>query len=120
MTLFWRSVFFAALAAITALAFLPDYSALPPVVSVSDLANHAAAFVVLYILYARSFPHTPARIAATLILYGTFIEGVQSLLPTRFASFGDIAADVAGIVVGMGIMRLLQWKRRALPQREGT
>ncbi len=114
----FRLAFFSALAAITTLAFLPDYSALPPVVSYSDLANHAAAFVVLYLLYALSYPHTARRIFMSLFIYGIFIEAVQAFLPTRFASAEDILADSAGLLLGMGIMWMVECKREHAPRPE--
>lgn len=111
MRLLCRAAFFAALLSITVLAFLPDYSALPEVVSYSDLANHAAAFAVLAVLYALSYHHTPGRIVLALLSYGIFIEAVQALLPTRYASVEDIAADMVGVVLGVGTIELLKRKK---------
>ncbi len=107
MIFFFRTLFFSALVSISILAILPDYNALPPIVSVSDLLNHAAAFSVLAILYAFAYSnHTPKRIAITLIAYGVLIEAVQVFLPTRYASFEDIIADSVGIIVGVLIMKI--------------
>ncbi len=106
MIFFFRTLFFSALISISILAILPDYNGLPPIVSVSDLLNHAAAFSVLTILYAFAYSHTPKRIAITLIAYGGLIEAVQAFLPTRYASFEDIVADSVGIIVGVLIMKI--------------
>lgn len=105
MTPVWRFAFFAALGSITVLAFLPDYSALPPIVSVSDLANHAAAFTVLFLLYSLSYAHSHKRIFLTLLAYGAFIEIVQGFLPTRYASLEDIAADSVGLMIALLIRK---------------
>jgi VanZ family protein len=118
LILLFRAAFFTALAGITTLAFLPDYSALPPLVSVSDLANHAAAFVVLALLYSLSYPHSQKRIAATLLVYGVFIEAVQALLPTRYASLEDIAADSVGLIIGMMVQRGIRIRRVSPPKGE--
>jgi len=101
LTLLYRTAFFASLSAVTTLGFLPDYDTLPAIVSMSDLANHAAAFAVLYLLYALSYLHSAKRIVLTLLLYAVFIETVQGFLPTRSASLEDIAADATGMMIGM-------------------
>lgn len=103
----FRLLFFSALFSISILAILPDYNALPQIVSVSDILNHGAAFSVLTILYALAYFHTPKRIAITLISYGVLIETVQAFLPTRCASFEDIIADSVGIFVGLTLTKLI-------------
>ena len=108
-TIFSKTLLFVTLTAITILAFLPDYDALPPIVSFSDLLNHTIAFTVLYILARRAYP--TLRITYTVIAltsYAFFIEAVQYYLPTRFASWGDIGADVVGLLLGYVILLLLR------------
>ncbi len=120
MTLLYRTAFFASLAAVTTLAFLPDYDTLPAIASVSDLANHAAAFAVLFLLHFLSYPHHGrGRIVLALLSYGVFIEAVQSLLPTRYASLEDIAADTAGIIIGLGAVKTVEKIRRGAPEEAG-
>ena len=106
MTFFFRFSFFTALIAISILAFLPDYSTLPSIVSVSDLINHAVAFMVLSILYSLSYPHSRKQILLTLIGYGIFIEIVQTFLPTRCASIEDVLADSVGLIVGLLLLKI--------------
>ena len=108
MILFFRALFFTALISVTILAVLPDYNALPPIVSVSDLLNHAAAFSVLSLLYSFAYSHTQKQITVTLISYGVMIEAVQAFLPTRYASIEDIIADSLGILVGLTLMKLIK------------
>ena len=100
-TFFFKLLLLLTLTAITVLAFLPDYDALPPIVSFSDLLNHTIAFTVLYILARQAFPtlHIKYSVIA-LITYAFFIEAVQYFLPTRFASWSDIGADVTGLFIG--------------------
>jgi len=98
---FYRFSFFIALVAISTLAFLPDYSALPPIVSVSDLINHGVAFTVLTLLYRFSYTHSSRRVLFSLFSYALFIEFVQAFLPTRCASIEDVIADSVGLLIGM-------------------
>ncbi|MFZ2891342.1 VanZ family protein, partial [Sulfuricurvum sp.] len=97
----FRLLFFISLLSISILAVLPDYNALPQIVSMSDLFNHAVAFSVLTLLYVFAYSHTHKRIAITLIMYGVLIEATQVFLPTRYASFEDIIADFVGILLGL-------------------
>lgn len=115
MIRFFRFAFFATFAIITSLAFLPDYSALPPIVCVSDLMNHTLAFIVLYLLYTLSFCHSVKRKLGTFFLYAVGIEVVQYFLPTRCASFEDIAADGVGILIAYFITVNLPLFRRFGP-----
>lgn len=108
MTLLYRLLFLAALLSISTLAFLPDYNALPPIVSVSDLLNHAAAFIFLSVLYTLAYPHSFQRIALTLLGYGLLIELVQAFLPTRFASIEDVVADAAGVIAGIAGVKMFR------------
>lgn len=109
MIFFFRILLFSALVSISILAVLPDYNALPPLASLSDLLNHAAAFTLLSILYALSYQHTPKQIAGILIAYGVMIETVQAFLPTRYASVEDILADSVGILLGLSITKLINF-----------
>ncbi|MDD2267132.1 VanZ family protein [Sulfuricurvum sp.] len=108
-----KIIFFTALILISTLAFLPDYSGLPPVVSLSDKLNHAAAFTVLILLYKFAFPHSTQRIVVSLLLYAVFIEVVQAFLPTREASLEDIFADSTGLVLGV---LLFTWMNKKRPE----
>lgn len=108
MTFLYRLFFLGALLSISILAFLPDYNALPPLVSVSDLLNHAAAFALLAILYTLAYSHPFQRIALTLIGYGILIELVQAFLPTRFASLEDVVADSVGLLAGILVVKIFR------------
>lgn len=95
-----KILFYVTLTAITILAFLPNYDALPPFVSFSDLLNHAFAFFVLYILFTKAHPSfSTIQVVLPLLIYAVWIETVQYFLPTRYASWSDIAADSAGLLI---------------------
>ena len=104
-------LFYTAIISITILAFLPDYDALPPIVSFSDLLNHTIAFITLFILLRLAHPALATNYAiGVLLIYAFWIELVQYFLPTRFASWSDIGADSVGLVLGFLIVKLFQKK----------
>lgn len=93
-----RLLFWTVFAAVAVLAFIPSYEPLPEAVSISDVLNHSAAFATLYLLHAYAYPAVPPlQRGGFLLFYGIFIEAVQHFLPTREASFGDVAVDAAAI-----------------------
>ncbi|MGZ5209018.1 MAG: VanZ family protein [Sulfuricurvum sp.] len=109
MIFFFRFSFFIALIAISILAFLPNYSALPSIVSISDLINHAVAFTVLSVLYSLSYPYYSLKqTLLTLIGYGIFIEIVQAFLSTRYASIEDVLADSVGLIIGLVLLKIFR------------
>jgi VanZ family protein len=104
----FQIVFYIALSAVSVLAVLPDYDALPPIVSFSDLLNHAVAFFVLYLLLRCSHPRLTRKNALLLLFaYALLIEAVQYFLPTRFAALSDVAADGAGLLAALPLYPLL-------------
>lgn len=108
-SLFFKTLFYITLTAITVLALLPNYEALPSLLSFSDLLNHSAAFAVLFILLRLANPMLLTRdVAVILFSYAVLLEIVQYFLPTRYASWSDIAADAAGLLLGCVIFFLLR------------
>jgi VanZ family protein len=93
------------------LAFAP---AAPEAMSVPhlDKLKHLAAFSALASVAHLGWLH--ARTAAWwtawgLLVFGVFIEAVQSQIPTRNASAADVVADAVGIVLGLGLVRAVGW-----------
>ena len=65
---------------------------------------HGVTFVILAIWFAGQYkPASYWRIVVGLILFGLFIEGCQRLITYRSAEWFDVAADFAGIILGLGI-----------------
>jgi len=94
---------------LTALAFLPDYSDLPEVVSVSGTLNHFIAFFTLFILFERSYPTLTCKHRILyLVIYAFFIEIVQYFLPTRAAEFYDIIIDSLAVLSAYFILPYLK------------
>ena len=65
---------------------------------------HGITFVVLAIWFAGQYkPASYWRIVVGLVLFGLLIEGCQRLVTYRSAEWFDIAADFAGIILGLAI-----------------
>lgn len=98
----WRALLALLLLAVAWLAFSP---APPPQADTGwDKANHALAFAVLAAVGELAlWPHRARRrlTVAGLLCYGALIELLQSQLPARSGEWGDLAADAAGIVIGL-------------------
>ena len=70
----------------------------------TDKWLHGITFVILAVWFAGLYrPRSYWKIGVGLILFGLFIEGVQQLVAYRSAEMFDVAADIAGIVIGLVI-----------------
>ena len=83
---------------------------LPPLMN-NDKILHYCAFGVLAFLLDYAFPRSRFGFAKimVLILYGLGIEYVQSFLPYRSASAGDLYADILGICTYAFFIPLLKY-----------
>lgn len=101
-----RLLLLLALVAITVLALIPQTEV--PVTTLWDKADHALAFLVLGVLAQWAFPAArfALPIAPALIGYGALLEIVQTLTPTRVGSFADLVADLIGILLAAGLIKL--------------
>ena len=88
-------------------AFAPQGVPLP--FRVSDIVLHAFAFTYLTAaLWIAHYDGEPGwKSAAWMLGYGLLIEAVQSFEPTRSAELKDLCVDVVGILLGMGLHRVL-------------
>jgi VanZ family protein len=85
----------------------------------SDKFLHAATFLVLALWFTGQYRRPSYwRIAAGLMLFGCLIELCQLMISYRMADWADIAANTAGIIIGMTIamaglggwsLRLEEW-----------
>lgn len=111
MTLRWaaRIVLAVSVVVITDLALQPGPD-LPGSLLGSDKVEHAAAFLALAVLSRLSWPRLSAWLVAPLLFaYGVGIEVAQAALTTgRTASLADLAADCAGLVAGLALVRLFR------------
>lgn len=95
----WGTVLALLLITYLALTTLP----MPVVGSWNDKVKHVLAFAALAFGLRRYWGLSWWLVAAGLTGYGVGIELAQSFIPNRVASWGDVVADVAGIVGGEGI-----------------
>ena len=105
----WRGVLLLLMCAAAWFAFIPATPTAQP--SGLDKIEHLLAFAALGL--AASFTASPglrrtAQAAAGLLLYGGFIELVQTQLPTRTADWADIAADGLGVAAGLALAALMR------------
>ena len=100
--LFWISLF-----VVLALSLLPVSPELPT--TGWDKSNHLVAFCYLVILGKFSYPSRILALFVGLIGYGVMIEILQSFTTYRFAEWGDLVADIAGLSTGLlidGLVRI--------------
>lgn len=74
----------------------PSYSQAIPNL---DKIGHLGSFFCLALLTHLAFEPKWYGLAAILAAYACFIEAVQSRLPYRSASFGDVIADMLGVML---------------------
>ena len=77
-----------------------------------DKLKHVLAFGCLATVASLGWTATTTArcgIALSLLLYGAFIELVQSAIPSRTASWLDLLADGAGIAGGLLAVQLARW-----------
>jgi VanZ family protein len=84
----------------TWLSLTPQPMPLPDV-ALADKWVHLLAYVILGFLVDASWPERGFNAPKWLFLiaYGLAIELIQSQIPNRFLSIGDLLANIAGIAV---------------------
>ena len=100
----WRAVLLALMCIAAWFAFIPATVSTQP--RGIDKIEHFLAFTALGL--AAAFATHPrlrdlARAAACLLLYGGFIELVQTQLPTRQGDWADMLADGFGVAAGLAV-----------------
>lgn len=93
----------ALLISVLAILYLATTSQPYPVPSSpNDKINHLIAFTELTILARLGWPRLSGLwLIPPLLLFGFAIEMIQSQLPYREFSLADLAADAAGVAVGL-------------------
>jgi VanZ family protein len=77
-----------------------------PAASLNDKVQHVLAFGLLALLACRAMPNRPRwRFVLPLLFgFGLLIECVQWWLPWREFSLLDLAADLLGLLVALGVL----------------
>ncbi|HIP41219.1 MAG TPA: antibiotic resistance protein VanZ [Campylobacterales bacterium] len=83
----------------------------------ADKIKHVTAFFVLSLLLNRSSSRLKHRLRnmGALLLFGIFIELIQSFISYRTASPDDIIADVTGILLFQlfySLLRLIRYRKK--------
>jgi len=101
-------------AGVVVLSLIPKAAPSPRV----DEYAHLAAFAVLAALSLLAFrrPRSAALSICCVVVVGLIIEAAQSLVPGRSASLEDVAANLAGVamgvIVGLPIVLFIRRRRR--------
>ncbi len=107
----WRAAFVISVLAIGFLATTENPYPVPS--SSSDKVNHLVAFLELTILTRLAWPELRVIwFAPALLGFGLGIEIIQATLPYREFSLADLAADGAGVAIG-----LLPWPGIRRPEK---
>lgn len=79
-----------------------------------DKIIHASLFAVCGVLASRAWSGTfkPGSIALLLLMFGVMTELAQYVIPGRGLSLGDIVADAAGVLAGVGIWHWIGPRRQ--------
>lgn len=84
--------------------FWPDRVHLITWLEAIDKWVHGITFVILALWFAGQYrPGSYWRIATSLLTFGALIEICQRFVSYRSAEWLDIAADAAGIMIGLAI-----------------
>lgn len=70
-----------------------------------DKLYHALAYFILMAWFAQIYHQGNQRIIIALIftVMGLMVEYLQSLNPARYAEFGDMVANAAGVLLGFSL-----------------
>ena len=106
-----KALFWMCFVALNALALSPA-PYLPPLEIFNwwDKAQHAIAFGVLAVLAVLAYPEASRlRIALLLVGQGVLIEVLQYYGGYRFGDWQDAAADGVGVLVGLAMVRVMDF-----------
>jgi VanZ family protein len=83
---------------------------LPPleIFSLWDKEQHALGYGTLTLSALLAYPSAhKLRLAALLLAHGVLIEALQHLLGHRVGEWQDAAADALGVLLALGVARLV-------------
>ena len=103
-----RTLLFFGVIAVAWLSLAP-HDAIPEV-DVWDKLGHFSAYAVLAMCGGLAFPTGRAEVAVGVLIvaYGCILEIAQLYIPGRSGTVEDAIADGLGVMVGVGIVRILR------------
>ena len=106
-----KSAFFVSLIAIGVVSLLPRE--VLPETGISDKLGHFAAYGALALLAWLAYAEETIRrrIMIALVLYGAVLEGLQSFIPGRFFSIGDMIANGGGVALVYAALMVIGRRR---------
>ena len=107
---FRKALFWLCFVAVNSLALSPAPYLPPDLFNWWDKAQHAIAFGALAVLAVLAYPEASRlRIAVLLIGQGVLIELLQYYGGYRFGDWQDAAADGVGVLVGLAMVRVMDF-----------
>ncbi len=77
----------------------------------NDKFLHLIVFAVLYFGGLQAYSGQAFRLFWGLLAFGAGIEIVQAYTPWRQAEIADLVADIAGLILGLTIHKIILQKR---------
>jgi len=101
----WLTIGFVLVVLVIYLSLTGEPIAMVGLFAYEDKLYHAFAYFTLMAWFSQIYHHRFQRnmLAVIFILMGLTMEYLQSLNPNRFAEFGDMAANVAGVGLGFAV-----------------
>ena len=110
----WRWCWALLCAVVAVAALTPADNA--PTMTPSDKIDHLLAFAALAGAGALSLPdrlRSLVIVGVTMLALGAAIEWGQTFVPGRFGDIDDVAADAAGVLLGLGAVKLIRHRLAA-------
>lgn len=98
----WLFIGFALIALVLYLSLTSNPVAMAGMFRYEDKLYHALAYFTLMAWFSQLYHQAAQRIIIALlfVFMGLMVEYLQSLNPDRYAEFGDMVANVTGVMLG--------------------
>lgn len=101
----WHFLFWSMMFSVLVLSLLPTPDHLPS--TGWDKSNHLLAFASLFLVGQKAYTNL-LRLTLGLLFFGGLIEALQHQTTYRYAEWGDLVADAAGLALGILLSMLLR------------
>jgi VanZ family protein len=112
--LIWRAALIVLMMAITLLSVVPP--ALRPTTAISHQAEHLLIFAFSGVTIALAFRWRWQMQIGVLALFAAAIEIAQLFVPGRHGRLSDLAINILGAGLGIGLAHLARWLSRPGPR----